>query len=79
MRVSGKPMPVYGDGKNVRDWLYVEDHCDAIRTVLPAGGTARPTTSAAGNEKHESRDRGTICSICSTSFAPAIPSFRTDN
>src|SRR4051812_20186774 len=31
---SGKPLPVYGDGKNVRDWLYVEDHCEAIRTVL---------------------------------------------
>ncbi len=32
--VEGKPLPVYGDGKNVRDWLYVEDHCRAIRTVL---------------------------------------------
>src|SRR4029077_3533073 len=31
---DGKPLPVYGDGKNVRDWLYVEDHCEAIATVL---------------------------------------------
>ena len=35
--VQGKPLPVYGDGKNVRDWLYVRDHCAAIRTVLQAG------------------------------------------
>ncbi len=33
----GKPLPVYGDGKNVRDWLYVTDHCSAIRRVLEAG------------------------------------------
>jgi dTDP-glucose 4,6-dehydratase len=34
---AGKPLPVYGDGKNVRDWLYVEDHCASIRTVLSRG------------------------------------------
>jgi dTDP-glucose 4,6-dehydratase len=32
--LSGKPLPVYGDGLNIRDWLYVGDHCAAIRTVL---------------------------------------------
>ena len=36
-RARGKPLPVYGDGRNVRDWLYVEDHCAAIRAVLAAG------------------------------------------
>lgn len=35
--LSGDPLPVYGDGKNVRDWLYVTDHCEAIRTVLAKG------------------------------------------
>jgi dTDP-glucose 4,6-dehydratase len=35
--ISGKPLPVYGDGQNVRDWLYVTDHCDAILTVLERG------------------------------------------
>ncbi len=35
--VEGKPLPVYGDGKNVRDWLFVEDHCRAIRSVLDKG------------------------------------------
>jgi dTDP-glucose 4,6-dehydratase len=35
--LAGKPLPVYGDGMNVRDWLYVADHCSAIRTVLARG------------------------------------------
>jgi dTDP-glucose 4,6-dehydratase len=35
--LRGEPLPVYGDGRNVRDWLYVEDHCAAIRRVLEAG------------------------------------------
>jgi len=35
--VSGKPLPVYGDGSNVRDWLYVEDHCSAIESILVSG------------------------------------------
>jgi len=35
--VEGKPLPVYGDGQNVRDWLFVEDHCQALRRVLEAG------------------------------------------
>ena len=45
--LHGKPLPVYGDGQNVRDWLYVTDHCDAILRVLESGRWARPTTSAA--------------------------------
>ncbi len=35
--IEGKPLPVYGDGLNVRDWLFVEDHCSALETVLNAG------------------------------------------
>jgi dTDP-glucose 4,6-dehydratase len=35
--VEGKPLPVYGDGSNIRDWLFVDDHCRAIRTVLEGG------------------------------------------
>ena len=35
--LEGKHLPVYGDGKNVRDWLYVEDHCDAIWTIMNSG------------------------------------------
>lgn len=35
--IEGKPLPIYGDGKNVRDWLYVEDHCKAIWTIMKSG------------------------------------------
>jgi dTDP-glucose 4,6-dehydratase len=35
--IGGKPLPVYGDGKNVRDWLYVEDHCEAIWKIMTSG------------------------------------------
>jgi dTDP-glucose 4,6-dehydratase len=35
--LAGKPLPIYGDGQQIRDWLYVKDHCSAIRRVLEAG------------------------------------------
>jgi len=47
--LAGKPLPIYGDGRQVRDWLYVGDHCAAIRRVLDAGkpgNRVRSTTSA---------------------------------
>ena len=45
--LAGEPLPVYGDGQNVRDWLYVEDHARALRWSSSAARSARPTTSAA--------------------------------
>ena len=45
--LAGKPLPVYGDGQQIRDWLYVGDHCAAIRTVL-AGGTTGETYNVGG-------------------------------
>jgi dTDP-glucose 4,6-dehydratase len=60
---SGKPLPVYGDGQNVRDWLYVADHCDAIRTVL-ARGTPGETYNIGGwNEKKNLEIVETICAV----------------
>ena len=44
--LEGKPLPIYGDGGNVRDWLFVGDHCRAIAGCLPRASRARPTTSA---------------------------------
>jgi dTDP-glucose 4,6-dehydratase len=35
--LKGKPLPIYGDGLNIRDWLYVEDHCEALHIVLEKG------------------------------------------
>ncbi|MBZ5572646.1 MAG: dTDP-glucose 4,6-dehydratase [Acidobacteriia bacterium] len=49
--LQGKPIPVYGDGQNVRDWLYVEDHCDAIRTVLAQGKVGETYNIGGRNEK----------------------------
>jgi dTDP-glucose 4,6-dehydratase len=48
---DGKPLPVYGDGQNVRDWLYVEDHCEAIRTVLSGGRLGETYNIGGWNEK----------------------------
>jgi dTDP-glucose 4,6-dehydratase len=48
--LNGKPVPVYGDGKNRRDWLYVEDHCDAVWAVLNRGETGRTYTVGGENE-----------------------------
>jgi dTDP-glucose 4,6-dehydratase len=48
---QGKPLPVYGDGKNVRDWLYVEDHCEAIATVLARGNPGETYNIGGWNEK----------------------------
>ena len=50
--LHGEPLPVYGDGRNVRDWLYVGDHCAAIRRVLEAGRVGE-TYNIGGNAEHE--------------------------
>ncbi len=60
--INGKPLPIYGDGKNIRDWLYVGDHCSAIRTVL-AGGRAGETYNVGGNAEMTNLD--VVHSICS--------------
>jgi dTDP-glucose 4,6-dehydratase len=49
---AGKPLPIYGDGQNVRDWLYVEDHCHAISLVL-AKGTPGETYNVGGNAERD--------------------------
>jgi len=59
--LAGKPLPVYGDGLNVRDWLYVGDHCAAIRAVL-ARGRPGETYNIGGNEEMKNVD--VVQSIC---------------
>ena len=60
---SGKPLPVYGDGKQVRDWLYVEDHCRAVREVLKRGRVGE-TYNIGGNAEMTNLDViHTICDI----------------
>ena len=53
--LAGKPLPVYGDGQNVRDWMYVGDHCSAIRAVL-AGGRPGETYNIGGNAEMKNID-----------------------
>jgi dTDP-glucose 4,6-dehydratase len=61
--LEGKPLPVYGDGKNVRDWLFVEDHCAAVRTVL-RNGVPGETYNIGGNSERANIDVVTaICDI----------------
>ncbi len=61
--LAGKPLPVYGDGMQVRDWLYVRDHCSAIRNVL-AGGQLGETYNVGGwNEKPNIEIVQTLCKL----------------
>src|SRR4051812_22537528 len=59
--VAGKPLPVYGDGRNVRDWLYVTDHCDALRLVL-AKGTPGETYNIGGESERANND--VVATLC---------------
>ena len=61
--LAGKPLPVYGDGKNVRDWLYVLDHCEALRLVLERGRPGE-TYNIGGNA--ERRNIDVVHAICDT-------------
>lgn len=60
---AGKALPVYGDGKNVRDWLYVEDHCEAIATVLRRGQPGEIYNIGGWNEKPNIEIVHTICDL----------------
>ena len=60
---EGKALPVYGDGKNVRDWLYVEDHCEAIATVLRGGQPGETYNIGGWNEKANLEIVQTICDL----------------
>ena len=61
--LAGKPLPVYGDGLQVRDWLYVKDHCSAIRRVLAAGRVGEIYNVGGWNEKPNIEIVNTICTL----------------
>jgi dTDP-glucose 4,6-dehydratase len=61
--VSGKPIPVYGDGQNVRDWLYVTDHCEAIRLALARGKPGETYNIGGRNELRNLEVVNTICAV----------------
>jgi len=60
---NGKQLPVYGDGKNIRDWLYVKDHCQAIIEVLERGKTGRTYNIGGNNEKTNIEVVTLICDL----------------
>jgi dTDP-glucose 4,6-dehydratase len=61
--LAGQPLPVYGDGQQVRDWLYVKDHCAAIRCVLEAGRVGEVYNVGGWNEKTNLEVVSTLCEI----------------
>ncbi|MBN9411013.1 MAG: dTDP-glucose 4,6-dehydratase [Burkholderiales bacterium] len=61
--LAGKPLPVYGDGRQVRDWLYVGDHCSAIRRVLEAGRVGETYNVGGWNEKTNLEIVHTVCGL----------------
>ena len=61
--LGGKPLPVYGDGKNVRDWLYVLDHCEAVRLVLERGRIGEAYNIGGGAERANIDVVQTICAL----------------
>jgi dTDP-glucose 4,6-dehydratase len=61
--LAGKPLPVYGDGQQIRDWLYVKDHCSAIRLVLEAGRVGEVYNIGGCNEKPNIEIVHTVCAL----------------
>ncbi|MCM2563858.1 dTDP-glucose 4,6-dehydratase [Lutimaribacter sp. EGI FJ00015] len=61
--LAGKPLPIYGDGTNIRDWLYVEDHADALLLVMQKGRPGRSYNIGGGNERTNLDLVRTICAI----------------
>jgi dTDP-glucose 4,6-dehydratase len=61
--LAGKPLPVYGDGQQIRDWLYVSDHCSAIRRALEAGRPGETYNIGGWNEKPNIEIVQTICAL----------------
>ena len=61
--IKGKPLPIYGDGQNVRDWLYVADHCDAILTVLEKGSLGETYNVGGLNEQKNLDVVQVLCTI----------------
>jgi dTDP-glucose 4,6-dehydratase len=61
--LAGKPLPVYGDGQQIRDWLYVVDHCSAIRRVLESGRVGETYNVGGWNEKPNIEIVNTVCAL----------------
>ncbi|BDB25199.1 dTDP-glucose 4,6-dehydratase [Cupriavidus sp. P-10] len=74
--LGGKPLPIYGDGQNVRDWLYVRDHCSAIREVLARGQLGETYNVGGWNEKTNLDVVHTLCDLLDELRPKATGSYR---
>jgi dTDP-glucose 4,6-dehydratase len=70
--LEGKPLPIYGDGMNVRDWLFVEDHCAAIRTVLQSGRVGETFNIGGNSERTNLEVVHSICDLVDE-MSPHLP------
>jgi dTDP-glucose 4,6-dehydratase len=61
--IAGEPIPIYGDGKNVRDWLYVLDHCTGIELAFKNGKSGETYNIGGRNERNNLQIVNTICEI----------------
>jgi len=66
--LEGKPLPIYGDGSNVRDWLHVTDHCRALMAVIERGRIGETYNVGGGNERNNRDVVGLICDIIDRAF-----------
>ncbi len=73
---AGKPLPIYGDGQQVRDWLHVEDHCTAIRTVLATGWPGENYNIGGNAERANLSIVHSICRLLDERFPQAAPHAR---
>jgi dTDP-glucose 4,6-dehydratase len=67
--LEGKPLPIYGDGSNVRDWLHVSDHCEALMAVIERGRVGETYNIGGGNERNNRDVVGLICDSIDRAFA----------
>ena len=73
--LAGKPLPIYGDGSNIRDWLYVEDHADALLLVVEKGAVGRSYNIGGENERTNLELVRTLCAILDTKRPKAAGSY----
>lgn len=74
--LAGKPLPIYGDGSNVRDWLFVSDHCSAIRTVLERGRVGETYNIGGCNQKTNLDVVQSLTAILDEMLPKAVGSYR---
>lgn len=66
--LDGKPLPIYGNGSNIRDWLHVSDHCEALMSVIERGRIGETYNIGGGNERSNREVVGLICAVIDEAF-----------